>query len=288
MNDSLNKFGGEWTETKIEVFVKYLQAYLVIMSKQVFPDQKPMFKLVYFDGFAGCGEIEANSEHSSLIEGVASRVLKLDQPRSFDMYYMVELDPEKAKKLKKSLKHQFPEKSRNIHVAQEDCNIKLLSLSNFLGDEKRKFHRVLAFIDPFAMQVKWSSIESLRGKFVDLWILVPTGAINRMLANHSEIPESWKTKLESCLGLNWAELYRRFYAEKTTETLFGPETTISKEKRIFDAIITCYREQLETVWKYVSTPLALKNSKGTIIFHFIFASQKQVAMKIANQIIQDY
>lgn len=47
----MNEFGGNWTKIKIEILVKYAKAYLTIMKSRTF------FKLLYFDGFAGSGEI---------------------------------------------------------------------------------------------------------------------------------------------------------------------------------------------------------------------------------------
>jgi three-Cys-motif partner protein len=47
----MNKFGGNWTEQKIEIVVNYAKAYLTIMNKN------KQFKTLYFDGFAGSGDI---------------------------------------------------------------------------------------------------------------------------------------------------------------------------------------------------------------------------------------
>jgi hypothetical protein len=47
----MNQFGGNWTNQKIEIVVAYAKAYLVIMNKY------PQFKTLYFDGFAGSGDI---------------------------------------------------------------------------------------------------------------------------------------------------------------------------------------------------------------------------------------
>ena len=52
----MNQFGGHWTEQKIEMVVSYAKAYLVIMNKY------PQFKPLYFDGFAGSGDINQNDE----------------------------------------------------------------------------------------------------------------------------------------------------------------------------------------------------------------------------------
>jgi len=43
---------------------------------------------------------------------------------------------------------------------------------------------------------------------------------------------------------------------------------------------------LKEIFKHVtSRPLILKNSKNVPIFHFVFASNNQTALKIASQII---
>jgi three-Cys-motif partner protein len=52
----MNQFGGEWTKQKIEIVVAYAKAYLTIMNKY------PQFKCLYFDGFAGSGDIYKDNE----------------------------------------------------------------------------------------------------------------------------------------------------------------------------------------------------------------------------------
>lgn len=49
--DVMNQFGGGWTQKKIEIVFDYAKAYLIIMNSY------PQFKCLYFDGFAGSGDI---------------------------------------------------------------------------------------------------------------------------------------------------------------------------------------------------------------------------------------
>ncbi|MFN2458917.1 MAG: hypothetical protein ABR502_12015, partial [Chitinophagaceae bacterium] len=81
--NSKNKFGGSWTELKISILETYAKQFLTVFKNQ------PHQKLLYFDGFAGSGDIEVDSteenEHLT-IEGAAIRILKIDKPRSFDIY----------------------------------------------------------------------------------------------------------------------------------------------------------------------------------------------------------
>ena len=46
-----NKFGGRWTEQKINILETYATQFLKVFKN------KPNEKLLYFDGFAGSGEI---------------------------------------------------------------------------------------------------------------------------------------------------------------------------------------------------------------------------------------
>ena len=63
----MNKFGGDWTNQKIDIITSYAKAYLTVMK------DRPYFKLIYFDGFAGSGEITA--ENKDNIEGAALRII---------------------------------------------------------------------------------------------------------------------------------------------------------------------------------------------------------------------
>ena len=82
---TMNQFGGNWTEQKIEMVVAYAKAYLVIMNNY------PQYKLLYFDGFAGSGDINQNDETDiDAIKGTAIRILEINEPKSFDQYYFVD------------------------------------------------------------------------------------------------------------------------------------------------------------------------------------------------------
>lgn len=47
------KFGGDWTAKKLNIFTSYLDAYLIALQNQ-------KFKKIYIDAFAGTGEIETS------------------------------------------------------------------------------------------------------------------------------------------------------------------------------------------------------------------------------------
>lgn len=274
----MNQFGGNWTQQKIEMVVAYAKAYLVIMNKY------PQFKPLYFDGFAGSGDIYHDDKPDfDIIKGAAIRVLEIDQPKHFDTYYFVEKDENNKLELEKTIKANFP--NRKTHVVAEDCNSKLTSMAKYL--QKNKDYRVLAFIDPYGMAVDWASIESLKSLGVDLWILVPTGmGINRLLKNDGKISDAWLEKLERFLGLSKKTILNHFYKETKRLTLFGEETSITKEQNAIQKAGVLYKERLNTVFKFVSESFVMKNSTNSVMYHFMMATNNAAALKIANDVIK--
>jgi xylan 1,4-beta-xylosidase len=65
----MNQFGGDWTQIKIDIVEDYARAYLTIMRKH------PYFKTIYFDGFAGSGDISQcnEMENTEIVAGAARK-----------------------------------------------------------------------------------------------------------------------------------------------------------------------------------------------------------------------
>lgn len=281
----MNEFGGDWTENKIEIIVEYAKAYLNIMNTYA---ANYNWKLLYFDGFAGSGFIvKGKDENQKLIVGAAKRILEIEEPRSFDMFYFVEKDELNANHLEENTKNKFPKK--NIHIVKEDCNDKIKSMSQFLTSQNGKKYKVLAFIDPCGMQLNWNSLQTLQKLSVDVWILVPTGmGVNRLLKKDSNISDAWVSKLEVFLGMEKEDILKYFYRQKVSYTLFGEETVVSKEDRAIEKSAELYKERLSSLFSFVSEPYVLKNKANSVMFHFFMASNNKTAVKIANEIISKY
>ncbi|MCW3107784.1 MAG: tcmP [Segetibacter sp.] len=277
----MNQFGGNWTEQKIEIVVDYAKAYLTIMNKF------PQFKTLYFDGFAGSGEIlKENETDIEIIKGTAIRVLEIVTPKKFDRYYFVEKDENNKVELERTINAKFS--NRTYNVVNEDCNSKLLSMAEFL--KKNRNYRVLAFVDPYGMSVNWSSIEALRGLGVDLWILVPTGiGVNRLLKNDGNIPKAWLDKLEVFLGIDSNTIVNAFYKKYKQQYLFSEEEKVIYIKGdAINKVHKLYKERLQTVFKYVSEPFVMRNSTNSIMYHFMMSTNNAVALNIANDVVRKY
>lgn len=272
----MNQFGGNWTEAKMDIVVDYAKAYLTIMNKQ------PWAKTLYFDGFAGSGLIEVE-ETTDRIKGTSLRILEIDKPKPFDTYYFVEKNPKIKAALESNIQANYS--GKNTYVIQEDCNVKLVAMAKYLKDNTN--YRALAFIDPYGMSVNWESIYALKDLGVDLWILVPTGlGINRLLKNNGEISDAWLTKLEKFLGLSREKIKDHFYKKEITNTLFGEEVKINKEKGTVSKAGELYKLRLGTVFKHVTDPFVMRNSTNSIMYHFMMATNNSQALKIANEVIK--
>ena len=290
-------WGGRWTDEKLDAFEKYVRAYLTIMNKY---RHKYNWKLLYFDGFAGSGtrnddigedatlyklfeDETITEEQLGVYKGAAERVVSLDI-EGFDKYYFVDLDKESNNKLKERLSPYDPDGVR-FEFRNKDANDITQMMGQHMAKEWRKW-KGLVLLDPFGMSINWSTIESLKNASIDLWILVPTGVIiNRLLERDGSLKHI--DKLKSFFGMTKDEISDFFNKKRTENTLFGEVELIEKVKNPIQKIAELYVERLKKEFKYVTeSPLVLTNNRGVPIFHFVFASNNQTAVNIAQQIIK--
>jgi len=293
-----NSWGGSWTEQKLDAFEKYVNAYLTIMNAN---RDKYDWKLVYFDGFAGSGsreeekqkqpndyslslfeELEVNSDELSPYQGAAERVLNIKQ-KGFDYYYFIDISASSSEKLKEKL---TPIRNNRIFVFRDsDANNEVKKLANAMRQNKKL--KSLVFLDPFGMQVNWDSIKQLEGTGTDLWILIPTGVIvNRLLDRKCKLTHI--ERLSSFFGKDEDFLKNYFYNTRQENTLFGETEIVEKVKEPIKKIAELYIQQMHTIFNHVTEqPLVLCNSRNVPIFHFACASNNQIAIKIAHQIINN-
>ena len=279
-------WGGPWTEKKLDAFSKYVWAYLTIMKKTSY------WKTIYFDGFAGSGtreketntelyqQLKITEEEEKTYKGAAERILGLKDDLSFDFYYFIDNKEESLEKLKARLTDKF--KNKKIVYRAGDANKQISELASAL---KNQDLAALVLLDPFGMQIDWSSIEELKGTRSDVWILVPTGVIvNRLLDKGGKL--KFSNKLESFFGLPIEDIKSYFYREQKVNTLFGEEEIITKVSKPIEKIAKLYADRMRTIWENVTDePLVLHNRNGVPLFHFVFASNNKNAKKIAKQII---
>ena len=171
------RFGDAHTNIKLKALESYLQAYVTVLKNQ-------KFETLYFDVCAGSGSSQPKNksdnqgdffDESLIIEGSPVRALNVNP--SFDRYIFNDLKLKNTNSLK-LLAENYSDIKDRITVSQLDASE---AVSNFCDHTNWNNTRAVAFLDPFGIKpIKYSLIEKLaRTRAVDLWYLIPVGAMNR-------------------------------------------------------------------------------------------------------------
>mgnify|MGYP002783570251 CR=1 FL=1 len=283
----VKQFGGDWSDAKLDALRRYIAAYSQALSKF-------SFERIYIDAFAGAGIITpepTNPEQSLFEENLAdeeakyrhgSPLIALEADPGFHRFIFIERNAQSIDQLREQVSSRFPEKMAKSSFHQGDANLQLQTLTQ----QNWKAQRAVAFLDPFALQVSWKTIEMIaKTQAIDMWLLFPAMAVNRMLPKSGVVPAQWAEKLTETFGTqDWSNYF--FSGE---EDLFG-EIIVSKQPKIFEELSNFITERLKTVFADAnSKPLILKNSTGAPLFLLCFASGNPkgapIAVRIANHII---
>jgi three-Cys-motif partner protein len=196
-----HRFGGAWTQEKLERLSKYLSAYMKIFKGH---ERARWFTTYYVDAFAGTGfrsdsriddgpAFFKDEEAAEFQRG--STCIALEAVPPFDRYLFVDRKPDNIEALSE-LKNQYPD--RNVNLICDDANH---FIPNWCRETNWERNRAVVFLDPYGTQVDWVTIESIAAtRAVDLWLLFPLGqAVNRMLTRH-EPNASWANRLDRLFG----------------------------------------------------------------------------------------
>lgn len=280
------KFGGNWTEEKLNIFTSYLDAYLIALQNQ-------KFKKIYIDAFAGTGKIETGDGGQYLV-GSAKRALASE--KKFDHYYFIEADSQKARELQNMINSEFPQMRRIVTIFCGDANDKLAKI---ISNVDWRFNKGLLFLDPYATQVNWTTLENVaQTKSIDVWYLFPFSALERMLPKNGKY-DKWEDCIDRLLGdSGWRE---EFYKKDPQITLFDlfPEPGQSDGERMVkdanpDHIKEYILSRLGTTFPCVSKHARIfRNSRNSPMFLFCFAiasespKAQRLALRMANYILKN-
>jgi three-Cys-motif partner protein len=297
---SAHRFGGGWTDQKLDVLGNYLRSYTTALRDK--PTSQNPFRKAFIDAFAGTGyrtpRIQgrdhqgqeelfpdlAAPDSQALRDGSARIALSIE-PR-FDKYIFVEQSAARCQQLEE-LKVEFTNLADSIDIRCGDANEEIQELA----DKDWSTHRAVLFLDPYGMQVEWKTILAIaKTGAIDLWLLFPLGmGVNRLLTRTGQMPESWRQRLNSLLGTE--DWYEEFYRVESSPTLFG-----SEEERVVKASMTTigkyFIERLESVFAgVVREPGVLRNSSNNPLYLLCFAvgnpRAKDIALRIAGHLLKD-
>jgi len=269
------KFGGPWTVQKLSAVENYLNSYTTALKNT------PL-KLCYIDAFSGAGYVTLKSGET--IDGSAIRALRYP----FDRYYFFEQDSECLNALREKIRMDFDDKKDKIELVQGDCNELLKNIDQASWFNKN--WRGVIFLDPFAMDLSWSCLESIsRTKAFDVWYLFPFSAVNRNLTTSGKILPANEAKLTKIFGSSdWKTI---IYKE-------SPQLTYLDEPNLAKASVEGLKQYIlgrlqETFYGAVApNPALLRNKMNSSLFLLCFAASnpneqaKALALKLAKHILE--
>jgi three-Cys-motif partner protein len=283
-------WGGDWTEEKLAILQEYLGRYNTVLKNKA-------FTRVYIDAFAGAGYREKRRKQSGVFDlfeetsqDEAQRFLKgsakraLEVVPAFHKYIFVESDPDNVEALER-LKSEHKDQAAAIRVEKADANS---FVREYCRSENWREVRAVLFLDPFATEVEWSTIEAVANtRAIDLWILFPLMAVNRLLAR--DPAKACKERLDAIFGTR--EWFGRFYRNRKMDDIFGGSLDIVEKECDFDGISGFFLERLRAIFAGVAEkPRVLRNSTGSPMFQFFFAASNvkgaPIALRIANHLLE--
>lgn len=303
----MHKFGGSWSESKLDCVENYALSYLKVMQKQTW------YKLDYVDAFAGRGKQALKkgledvgdvlgdesffgnesdrADTEEFLIGSAIRALHASHKsvRSFDQFIFIDADKPSCNELESYVITEFPRTKDKVKVICGDANT---ALDDYIYKTDWIHTRAVVFLDPYGLEVKWDLIERLaETKACDVWYLFPLGGVIRMMTNNGQIPISWRDKLDQVFGTTiWFE---EFYQPNRQQSWFDED----QDKRYKDAstshVVDFIRKRLSTTFKAVSNVGILRNGKGAPLFALLLGVSnpsepaQKAALSIANHLVKD-
>jgi three-Cys-motif partner protein len=283
-----HQFGGRWTELKLSLLDNYLQAYRNVFTRN---RNAQHFTTWYVDGFAGTGarkiyrpdlllfrDVYEDEATTKVRAGSAQIALKLPAP--FDRYLFIERSRRHLLELKETIAREYPSLQERCSLLQGDAND---VLETWCSRRDWKHERAVVFLDPYGMQVRWSTVETLAAtKAVDMWYLFPLGmGVMRMLTKTGEMEEGWEESLDALFGTQkWRT---RFYGS-TGQSSFFEEAETKQRMATAEQVKAFLQERLAQRFAGITDGLVLTNSRNFPLYLLCFAAANERGAKIATKI----
>jgi len=290
-------FGGDWTEEKLARVREYLSQYRQVFKKQTF------LRTWYVDGFAGTGtradreaspeqsttdhlfeDVYDDTETNTFRQGSATIALSLEDP--FDRYLFIDQRQRHVDALATAVKESHPALLERCEFKRGNANE---VLKQWCAERDWKSERAVVFLDPYGMQVEWTTIEALAAtRGIDLWYLFPLGiGVSRLLTRDGAIDELWCRRLDLLFGT--ADWRTRFYNVRQEEDLFGSREVVERDAPA-EKIQKFIEERLKTCFVKVADGLILRNSRANPLYSLCFAAANErgapIALRIAQYILK--
>lgn len=260
---------GPWTEVKVEIVREYAAGFAKIISSV------ESFHPIYIDGFSG-GGLLLSEVTGEIVAGTPLRIVSLT-PR-FEEYHFVEKELSKIAALR-TLVGGYP----GVTVHSGDSN-EILLRDILPKMTYKSFRKGLLFLDPYGLHIDWKIVQAAgSSKCVDLLLNFPIMDMNMNILKTdpaSTAPEQ-VVRMSRFWGNNgWIK--DCYEAQPGLFGMFPPSKKAGNEP-----VVLAYQRRLkeDAGFSYISTPLAMRNEKGAILYYLMGASQSKVAVKVFNDVL---
>jgi three-Cys-motif partner protein len=262
---------GDWSEIKLEILRDYAKAYSTVLGAQT----NPSLYHIYVDAFAGAG-MHLSRTTGEFVLGSPLNALAVQPP--FREYHLIDIDEERVE----SLKELIGERS-DVHIYSGDSNRILLN-EVFPQARFENYRRGLCILDPYGLHLEWKVIQTAgQMRSIDLFLNFPVADMNRNVLWH----DPTKVDAQQIVRMNnfWGDESWRGVAYSTSGNLFG-----NPEKEPNETVAEAFLHRLKEVagFNRVPRPLPMRNSKGATVYYLFFASQKDTAENIVEDIFEKY
>jgi three-Cys-motif partner protein len=265
---------GYWSELKLEIVEKYGQGYTNAFNKL-----GARLTKYYIDGFSGAG-VHVSKRTGEPVEGSPARALKIKPP--FDRFYFIDMNADKTAYLETTRAGRT-----NVEIHTGDTNPYLKTLLPTI--KYTDYKRALCLLDPYGLHLDWD-VMHIAGQLqtVDMFLNFPIMHINRNVLRHDPakaVPEDIERMTRFWGDDTWR---KAGYAETGQTDLFGGEPETAKQDN--PAIAEAFRTRLRDLagFKYVPTPLPMRNRNKAVIYYLFFASANDTGRKIVEDIFSRY
>jgi three-Cys-motif partner protein len=262
---------GYWSEIKLDIIRDYASAYSTILAAQ----KKPPLYHVYIDGFSGAG-LHVSKTTKERIPGSPVNALNVNPP--FREYHLIDLNPKKTAFLQELVGDRS-----DVHIYDGDCNSILLG-QVFPQVRFDEYRRGLCLLDPYGLHLNWEVISAAgQMKSIDMFLNFPVADMNRNVIWRN--PEGMRQSDLDRMAAFWGDDSWKQIAYTTERNLFG-----LPEREDNETVAEGFRERLKKIagFRHVPKPLAMRNTRGAVVYYLFFASQKPVASSIVEDIFKKY
>lgn len=261
---------GYWSEMKLEIVRKYAAEYSKIMNKQA------VFKKhLYIDAFAGAGQ-HISKATGEFVPGSPLNALLIQPP--FSEFHLIDLDGTRAAELRRVVGQRT-----DVLIHQGENSVLLKEV--FPLCRYNDYHRALCLLDPYALNVDWKVIETA-GKMRSLEIfysfMIMDANMNVLWRDPAKVAADQLARMDKVCGdRSWRDA-----ACEKKPGLFE----VMEEKADNEAVAEAFRTRLKRIagFKYVPTPVPMRNEQGAVIYYLFFASQNEAGERIVKAIFNKY